>query len=85
MCDLNCWLVVTSSRFLIDMTLPIIWLHFPDLVPESTGIESTAVSTMELHTVKVLKFNICVLASYFCAQALHTIKIVNTNMRVSVL
>jgi len=57
LCDLKCWLVVTSSRFLIGITFPIIWLNFPDLVPESTGIESVAVSTMESHTVKLLKFS----------------------------
>jgi hypothetical protein len=61
------------------------WLNVPDLVPESTGIQSIAVSTMESHTVKLLKFSICVLASYFCAQKLHINETVNTNMHISVL
>jgi len=43
--------------FLIGITFPTVLLNFPDLVPESTGIESVAVATLESHMVKLLKFN----------------------------
>jgi len=60
-----------NGLFLIGITFTIIWLNFPDLVPESTGIESIAVTAMESHTLKLLKFNFYISKLLLCTDGPH--------------